>query len=725
LHTSNESLQKKPWGAKATANLLDQIAGALSLAHKHDVIHRDIKPENIMLDEARNAYLTDFGIAKDLIEGSSKTAPGIVMGSLLYIAPEQVQGKPASPLSDIYSLGIVIYELLTGEHPFSGSAKASQIAKILSEPIPKMRDLQRDLPEALDAVIQQVTSKEPEKRFPDADAFASAFRQAVMGVPVEVKVRVTEPHEVSVKLPAFLDEEAEFAIQVVEKPVFVARERELKKLSGFLDAAIQRRGQVIFVSGGAGRGKTALVDEFSRRAMEANPNLIVASGRCNAFEGIGDPYLPFREMLGMLTGDIEPQWAAGRISTSHARRTWSSIPLAVQMILNHGPHLPGIFLNKKMLISRVTSSITDEAPWVQELRSGLDSQEDHIEGIEQSHIFEQYTNVLRALSEQQPIILILDDMQWADTASVSLLFHLGRRLEGARILIICTYRPEEVAIGRPSAKIDLEQMERHPLEKALAEFKRLFGDISIDLSAVDDVEGRGFIDAFLDNESNQLGEDFRLALFNHTGGHPLFTIELLRAMQERGNLVQKDGAWIQGATLDWGTLPARVEGVIEERINRLDEELSEILTVASVEGINFTPRVVANVLETGERGVLRQLSRDVEARHRLVKEQDGVNVGRHWLARYRFSHAMVHQHLYTQISEGERRWLHSSIGEILEELYGGYVDSIAVQLARHFKGDPEREVKYVTVAGVQAAQQFANNEALRYFGRGICLAIAG
>ncbi len=715
------SLKKNPWGIHAAADLLDQIAGALSLAHAQNVIHRDVKPENIMLDEAGNAYLTDFGIAKDLIETSSRTNPGVVMGSLLYIAPEQVQGEPASPLSDIYSLGIVIYELLTGEHPFSKSAKASQIAKILSEPIPHLQDIQPGLPDELNAVIQKATAKQSEQRFIDAATFAAAFRQAVTGVQIEVRAIPSPQPQISVKLPAFLEEEAEVVSQVVPRPVFVARQRELERLGSFLNAALEGNGQVAFVSGGPGRGKTALVDEFSRRAIEAHPNLLVARGTCNAYAGIGDPYLPFREVLGMLTGDIESHWAAGRVSTGQARRTWDSIPLAIQALLDHGPHLPGIFLNRKDLISRVTSSVTDDAPWVQELRSGLENPQEYTEGLEQSHIFEQYTNVLRTLADNCPLLLILDDMQWADAASTGLLFHLGRRLQGVSILLVCIYRPEEVAIGRASTQISLEQPQRHPLDKVLTEFKRMFGDVWIDLSSVDSAEERSFVDDILDHEPNRLQEGFRQALFNHTAGHPLFTIELLRAMQERGDLILEGGYWVQGSALDWQTLPARVEGVIEERVGRLEDELSEILSVASVEGMTFTPQVVAKILQASERGLLRQLSRDLEARHRLVKELEGVHVGRHWLARYRFTHALVHQHLYSQISQGERRWLHTSIGEILETFYQGHLEEIAVQLARHFAGDREREAKYLKIAGLQAAQRFANDEALRYFDRAIDL----
>ena len=156
------------------------------------------------------------------------------------------------------------------------------------------------------------------------------------------------------------------------------------------------------------------------------------------------------------------------------------------------------------------------------------------------------------------MLLIIDDLQWADTASLSLLFHLGRRLQGSRVLLLAAYRPDEVDLRRGG--------ERHPLQKLVAEFRRTYGDMCLDLDQVEET-GRAFMDAFLDSEPNRLGEGFRNVLFQHTAGHPLFTIELLRAMRERGDLFRDEsGRWTAGPVLDWDTLPASVEGVIEERL---------------------------------------------------------------------------------------------------------------------------------------------------------------
>jgi predicted ATPase/class 3 adenylate cyclase len=519
------------------------------------------------------------------------------------------------------------------------------------------------------------------------------------------------------QVPAFLLGDSESQVSHPERPRFVARQRELTRLDGYLDETLQGNAKVVFVAGSAGRGKSALLTEFSRRAIEKHPNMLAAFGSCHAYSGVGDPYLPFRELMGMLTGDLESHWSAGTISTEYAKSAWGAVPLAATALMEHGPHLPGIFVDPKKLISRALSASEMNASWMQ----GLQEISDRSDGLDQSFLFEQYTNVLRHMASQRPLLLVLDDMQWADTASIGLLFHLGRRLEGRPIMFVCAYRPEEVALGRSSFQFSGEQTERHPLTKVLSEFKRYFGDVFLDLGQIDPVECRAFVDAYLDQQPNHLGERFRKALITHTAGHPLFTIELLGAMKARGDLVQENGFWVAQASLNWNTLPARIEGVIDERLNQLEEEYYDILTVASVEGVVFTPQVLARVQDINERQLMRQLSRELENRHRLVEEQEGVLVSDGWLGRYRFANAMFQQYIYNNTSEGERRILHRTIGGILEELYEGYEGEFAVQLVRHFLGDRKREQSYAKLAGEQAAKQFANVEALEYFSQALAL----
>jgi adenylate cyclase len=519
------------------------------------------------------------------------------------------------------------------------------------------------------------------------------------------------------RLPRFLLEGAEEAAP----PVFVVRERELDQLTAFLDRASTGRGGVVFVSGGPGQGKTALLGEFVRRAMSTHPDLLVAWGDCNAYSGAGDPYLPFRDVMAMLNGDLEPRWLAGSIGGEHARRLWGVLPLVIPALLASGSSLIGVLLHGDALLSRAAVAVPDRADWLERLRVLAGRAGTGAADLEQSFLFEQFTSVLRAVAEQHPLMLVLDDLHWADQASMGLLFHLGRRLAGAgsRILIVCAYRPEELAPVRAG--------ERHPLEKVLLEFKRTFGDVWVDLDAADRREGRWFVDALLDTERNRLAEGFRSALFRRTAGHPLFTVELLRAMKERGDLVrdEADGAWIEGQELNWQQLPACVEAVIEERVNRLDPRLRGILSAGAVEGELFTAQVVAAVRNAAEVPLLRDL-RELEETHRLVREQGEVQVGARRVARYRFGHILIQDYLYRRLSPGERRLLHGQVAAVLEHLYQRQPDEIAVQLANHFfeAGELEPAYRYSILAAENAARRYAHQECAALYTQAIALAQA-
>ncbi|MEW5958015.1 MAG: ABC transporter substrate-binding protein, partial [Chloroflexota bacterium] len=511
---------------------------------------------------------------------------------------------------------------------------------------------------------------------------------------------------ISPKLPAFLSAAPP---RLSPPALFVARERQLAQLAEHLQAAVEGHGRVVFITGEAGRGKTALLTEFTQRALETYPELIVASGNCNAYSGLGDPYLPFRDVLGMLSGDVESRWASGVVSTEHAHRLWSLLPHTAQTLLDHGPNLIELFVSGRALLNRIAAVTTDGAGLLNRLKEWVEQDKASPGDLEQRQLFEQYSQLLHTLAARQPLLILLDDLQWADRASISLLFHLGRRLAGGRILIVGAYRSSEVT---------LEQAEQHPLEPVVNEFRRLYGDIEVDLSQLPPTENRAFVDALLDSEPNQLGEAFREKLFRQAKGHPLFTVELLREMQARADLIQDEtGRWSEGPALDWAALPMRVEAVIEQRLGRLDERLRDILTVASVEGEIFTAQVVARLQNIGERQLLRQLSRELARRHRLVQERGEIIAGNRQLSQFQFRHVLFQQYLYDQLSRGERRLLHGEMATLLEELYQGHIDEIAVQLARHYveAGQGEKAIPYLLQAGDQARLAYAHEAAIQHY----------
>lgn len=171
--------------------LVEQVAAALAVAHRYGVIHRDLKPANILLDDEGNAFLTDFGIAKDIGHPGQLTQEKILIGSPAYLAPEQITSDTIAPQADIYSLGVVIFEILTGVHPYGDVSSGQLLAMHLRDPLPPLASLRPDLPEAVNQVIQKATAKQPVERYGDTYALATAFQQAMAAALTSVDKEAT------------------------------------------------------------------------------------------------------------------------------------------------------------------------------------------------------------------------------------------------------------------------------------------------------------------------------------------------------------------------------------------------------------------------------------------------------------------------------------------------------------------------------------------------------
>jgi eukaryotic-like serine/threonine-protein kinase len=174
---SLKELVKGGMGTKDAVDFTRQILNAARFAHRKGIVHRDLKPQNVLIDDEGRARVADFGIAR-AGENSDITATGSVMGTAQYISPEQAQGKPTTPRSDIYSIGVILYEALTGRVPFEGESAVAVALKQVSETPRRPSAIDPKIPPALDAVVMRALAKDPEARFTDADAFLKALDAA-------------------------------------------------------------------------------------------------------------------------------------------------------------------------------------------------------------------------------------------------------------------------------------------------------------------------------------------------------------------------------------------------------------------------------------------------------------------------------------------------------------------------------------------------------------------
>lgn len=513
--------------------------------------------------------------------------------------------------------------------------------------------------------------------------------------------------------PAFLTAEDTSADVA---PPFFARHRELGLLEKAMREVIDGRGQVRFVTGEPGSGKTALLAEFSRRAMTAYPDVLVAWGQCSAFSGEGSPYLPFVSVLRMLGGEVDLPVSAGVITTGHARRLWRCLPDSLEVLLEYGPDLIGSLLSGSDLlaVARLSTGVRAESLGRLRRRVSAAAGPPARSRVSEAVLFEQLTSVLCNLARSHPLILVLDDLQWADPASIDLVFHLARQAAGSRVLILGAYRGEEVAARRNA--------QPHALQGVVHELSAIRDDIAIDLMQS---EGMEFVEELVQSEPNDLGQGFRDNLYRHTSGNPLFAIELLRGMQLRGDLVRNRlGRWVASRDLDWHELPGRVESVIAGRIDHLTIECQELLSVACVEGEQFTAQVLAGVLGTDLQHVGALLSQELGRQHRLVADMGPRQVGGQSLSIYRFCHSLFQIYLYDRLDPAERARLHGQVAAVLEQHYRedqARLSELAHVLARHFEmaGRAQKAAQYHTLAGRHALELSANRAAVDHFQRAL------
>jgi len=412
-------------GALPLTRLVDigiQTADALEAAHEINLIHRDIKSANILVTPRGQAKVLDFGLAKlirtvaDRVDGDAPTLTnltdeGTVLGTAAYMSPEQTRGLVLDARSDIFSLGCVLYEAATRSLPFAGpSMLAIMHAIATTDPLSPSR-VRPELPREFDLIIERALAKDKERRYSSAAEMAQALRS----------LRATLTGD-WLGIPIVYDKDF---VEASAAP-FVGRGSELSKLEGFLQQAIDGSGRVVFISGEPGIGKTSLSDEFLRRARARFPGLSVSRGRCVEQYGTGEAYLPFLDAIGaLLTGPARERLAAVMRTSAP---TWCS-------------QLPVAFASSGSLEKLQQETI----------------------GATKERMMREMGDALGIFAVTSPVVLLLEDLHWADPSSVDLLRHLSQRIGNQRVLIAGTFRPEDIERSNHPLKSYKAEMQAHKL----------------------------------------------------------------------------------------------------------------------------------------------------------------------------------------------------------------------------------------------------------------------
>jgi DNA-binding winged helix-turn-helix (wHTH) protein/predicted ATPase len=453
-------------------------------------------------------------------------------------------------------------------------------------------------------------------------------------------------------------------------PLLVGREAECAQMQRWLAKALLGERQVGFVTGEAGIGKTTLVEAFIARA-EGEEALWIGHGQCLEQYGIGDAYLPVLEALRRLCRG----------------------PAGQRFIALLGQYAPSWLVQMPTLLGAAELDALQ--------RRGL--------GATHERMLRELAEAMEALTATRPLILVLEDLHWSDSATLEWLACVARRREKARLLIMGTYRPMDVLVRA------------HPLRTVMQELQRHGQCEELPLAYLTEAGVAAYLAARYAGQP--LPEGLARLIHRRTGGNPLFMVSVVGAMVRQGLLREGTGGWtVQGGLEAVAVgLPESLRQLIEQQLGHVSPEGWRVLEAASVAGVEFSAAAVAAsvnmaAIEVEERcAELVRREQFLQARG-TVEWPDGTVA-----TRYGFIHALYQEALYERVPAGRRVWLHQRIGARQEAGYGARAREIAAELAVHFERgrDTHRAVQYLWQAGRNALQRSAHQEAIAHLTKGV------
>ena len=650
-------LTRRRWDRESLTRLLGvirRLCAPLAYMHGEGLVHGDLKPDNILVRHDGTPVLVDFGLASRFSGEVSREALGMGIssgGTAWYVSPEQARGEPLDGRSDIYSLGCILYEMLTGRPPFMAETTREVLAlHESSQPIPPTL-LAEGLPRAIDDLVAQMLHKEPRQRYGHADSVAAVLR--LLGA--------DDPDAPAPRPRAYL-----------YRPGLAGRERLLGQLRHRLDDLATGRGGSVMLGGESGVGKTRLLVALAGEAMRRG--FTVLHAECGAVTGSGvraTANLPLRTILLSI---------ADRCRERGAEETARILAGGGRVLAAHESSIEGL-----------PGVVQEETP------ADLPAEEARL------RFWRALATTVQRIAEEQPVVLVVDDVHGADELTLGFLRLLVRTGGDVPVLLLSTYRSEET-------RADLDALRSAPLVE-----DRPIGALSADQVAemVGDMLALAPAPAALSQR-----------LFQLSDGNPFFVAEYLRAAIAEGLLVRDGrGAWqvrahgeelaVQSPQLEL-SLPSSVRELLARRLDRLSPRARQVAEAASVLGRETGTGVLEAVAGFGGPEMLDTLQ-ELLAREVLEEPEPGI---------LRFPHDQLRMAAEVAIPKSVLGRLHGAAAAAMEGLEEIARRPILANLARHWElaGDVEKACARYLEAARDAAHRHALELAERSYRRYLALA---